>query len=90
MTHDAQALVVRVDEEGSLNLRDLLMTLWRRKLVIMGTTLIITGFATLWVNQITKLYVAEASVVIEPPQTNVIDIESVAPGLSTDWFTQET
>ena len=90
MTHDAQALVVRVDEEGSLNLRDLLMTIWRRKLVIMGTTLIITGFATLWVNQITKLYVAEASVVIEPPQTNVIDIESVAPGLSTDWFTQET
>ena len=90
MTHDAQALGVRVDEEGSLNLRDLLMTLWRRKLVIMGTTLIITGFATLWVNQITKLYVAEASVVIEPPQTNVIDIESVTPGLTTDWFTQET
>ncbi|MFP6732148.1 MAG: polysaccharide biosynthesis tyrosine autokinase, partial [Alphaproteobacteria bacterium] len=71
-------------------MRDLLMTLWRRKLVIMGTALIITGFAVLMVMQIVPLYIAEASLVIEPPQTNVIDIESVTPGLSTDWFTQET
>ena len=79
-----------MEEEGSLNLRDLLMTFWRRKLVIMGTSLIITGFAVLVVMQIVPLYVSQASIVIEPPRTNVIDIESVSPGLSTDWFTQET
>lgn len=90
MSHDVQALSTTVEEEGSLNMRDLLMTLWRRKLVIMGTALIITGFAVLMVMQIVPLYIAEASLVIEPPQTNVIDIESVTPGLSTDWFTQET
>jgi len=90
MLHDVQALSTTVEEEGSLNMRDLLMTLWRRKLVIMGTALIITGFAVLMVMQIVPLYIAEASLVIEPPQTNVIDIESVTPGLSTDWFTQET
>ena len=90
MTHDTQALGIGVDEEGSLNLRDLLMTLWRHKLVIMGTSLIVTGFAVLVVMQIVPLYIAEVSVVIESPQTNVIDIESVTPGLATDWFTQET
>ena len=90
MSYDTQVLGASIEEEGSLSLRDLLMTLWRRKLVIMGTTLIVTGFAVLTVMQIVPLYVAQASVVIEPPQTNVIDIESVAPGLATDWFTQET
>ena len=79
-----------VDREESINLRDLLMTLWRRKMVIMGTALIVTGFTVLVVMQIVPLYVAEASVVVEPPRINVVDIESVAPGLSTDWFTQET
>ncbi len=90
MSQDVQVLGAAMEEEGSLNLRDLLMTLWRRKLVIMGTSLIVTGFAVLMVMQIVPLYIAEASVVIEPPRTNVIDIESVSPGLSTDWFTQET
>lgn len=90
MSQDLQVLSAAIEEEGSLDLRDLLMTLWRRKLVIMGTSLIVTGFAVLVVMQIVPLYIAEASVVIEPPRTNVIDIESVSPGLSTDWFTQET
>ncbi len=81
---------VDFDREESIDLRGLLMTLWRRKMVIMGTALIVTGFAVLMVIQIVPLYVAEASLVVEPPRTNVIDIESVAPGLSTDWFTQET
>ena len=90
MAQDVQVLSAAVEEEESLTLRDLLMTLWRRKLVIMGTSLIITGFAVLVVMQIVPLYIAQTSIVIESPQTNVIDIESVAPGLSTDWFTQET
>ena len=79
-----------MDSEESISLRELLMTMWRRKMVIMGTSLIVTGFAVLVVIQIVPLYIAQASLVIEPPQTNVVDIESVSPGLSTDWFTQET
>ena len=96
MAYDVPVLVERpagpagLDPEESINLRDLLLTLWRRKLVIMGTSLIITGFAVLVVMQMVPLYIAEASIVIEPPQTNIVDIESVSPGLSTDWFTQET
>ena len=95
MVHEIDTVAGRpigidVDREESINLRDLLMTLWRRKLVIMGTALIVTGFTVLVVMQIVPLYIAEASVVVEPPRTNVVDIESVAPGLSTDWFTQET
>ena len=90
MSQDLQVLSAGMEEEGSLTLRDILMTLWRRKLVIMGTSLIVTGFAVLTVIQIVPLYIAQASLVIESPQTNIIDIESVTPGLSNDWFTQET
>lgn len=77
-------------DEDALNLRALFMTLWRRKMVVIGTALIFTSISVLVVNQLVSLYVAEAQVVVEPPRTNVVDIESVAPGLSTDWFTQET
>ncbi len=77
-------------DEDALNLRALFMTLWRRKMVVIGTALIFTSISVLVVNQLVPLYVAEAQVVVEPPRTNVVDIESVAPGLATDWFTQET
>ena len=77
-------------DEDALDLRALFMTLWRRKMVVIGTALIFTSISVLVVNQLVPLYVAEAQVVVEPPRTNVVDIESVAPGLSTDWFTQET
>ena len=95
MVHDIDTAAERpmgvgLDRDESIDLRGLLMTLWRRKMVIMGTALIVTGFTVLVVIQIVPLYVAQASVVVEPPRTNVVDIESVAPGLSTDWFTQET
>ena len=90
MSQEVQIIGGALEEEESFNVRDFLMTLWRRKLVIMGTSLIITGFAVLVVMQIVPLYVAEASLVIETPQTNVVDIESVTPGLTSDWFTQET
>ena len=83
-------VAVGAETDESFNLRDLLMALWRRKLVIMGTALIVTGFTVLVVMQIVPLFVAQASIVVEPPRTNIVDIESVAPGLSTDWFTQET
>lgn len=90
MSNELQALGTVMEDGPSLSLRDIFMTLWRRKLVFVGTALIGTGFAVLVVNQIIPLYIAEVSVVIEPPRTNIIDIDSVAQGLSTDWFTQET
>ena len=72
------------DHDESINLRDLLMTLWRRKMVIMGTALIITGFTVLVVMQIVPLYVAQATLVVEPPRTNVVDIESRAEQFTLD------
>ena len=57
MAQDLQVLSAGMEEEGSLTLRDLLMTLWRRKLVIMGTSLIVTGFAVLVVMQTVPLYI---------------------------------
>lgn len=77
-------------ESDAIDLRALFLTLWRRKLVILGTALIVTGTAVLVVMQMVPRYVAEARIVVEPPRTNVVDIESVAQSLSTDWLTNQT
>ena len=95
MTPRSQSLIhhegpAALDGDDAINLRQILNTLWRRKIVVMGTTLVATSVALLVVMRLTPLYVAEAEVVVEPPQTNILDIKSVAPGLSTDWQTNET
>ena len=52
--------------------------------------IIATGFATLYANRLQPLYSAEAVIVLEGSRSNVVNIESVAQGLSTDWRTNET
>lgn len=83
------AIGLRTDPEA-LDLRRLLGILWRRKLAIVSTVFSITALAVLYVMQLIPLYVATAQVVIDPPRANVVDIETVAPGLSSDWFTNQT
>ncbi len=83
------AVPISESDEG-LNLRALFMTLWRRKTVVIGTALICTSISVLVVNQLVPMYTAEAEIVVEPPRTNVVDIETVAPSLTTDWLTNET
>ncbi|MFQ5783672.1 MAG: GumC family protein [Alphaproteobacteria bacterium] len=78
------------DDAEAVDLRRLLNTLWRRKMIVMGTTLVLTSIALLIVMQLTPLYVAETEIVVQPPDTNVIDIEKVAQGLSTDFYTNDT
>ena len=92
MTTGPSALGARdaFDGDDTVNLRQLLTTLWRRKAIVMGTTLVITSITVLVVMQLTPLYIATAEVVVEPPRTNVIDIKSVAQSLRPDWQTNET
>lgn len=70
-----------------LDLQQLLRTLWRRKMVIVSTVVLLTTLVTLVVLQLTPRYTATANVMLETRQNKVVDIESVMSGMSADMTT---
>ncbi len=77
-------------EEEQLDLAYLLGVLRRRKYLIAGIMFLVTSFTALFVTQITPLYEAEALLVLEENQQNVLNIDAVTQGLRTDYYTNET
>ena len=72
-------------EDGSeIDLRDLLRVLWRRKTAIAGTVILLTALAAVVLFQIAPRYTSTALVMIDPRETNVVDIEAVVSGLPGD------
>lgn len=67
-----------------LPLRELLAILRRRRRVIFGLTAIATTLATLIGLQVPRTYTATAQVMIEPRESQILDIEKVAPGLPAE------
>jgi len=63
-----------------IDLRQVLLTLWRRKWVIFGSVMLITTLATLTVFQMTPKYTASAKVMLDTRRNQVVDIESVLSG----------
>lgn len=78
------------DDESALNLKALFEVLLRRKVLIAAVVVFITAVAAVYVNQLTPLYSADADIIVESGKQNVVDIDSVAQGLSNDYYTQET
>ncbi len=66
---------------GEVDLRVLIRMIWRRKGVIFGTVVLLTTLAALVVFQLTPRYSANAVVMIEPRQSQVVDLEAVIEGL---------
>ncbi len=77
-------------EGDELDLVYLLGVLRRRKYLIAGIVFLITSFTALFVSQITPLYRAEALLVLEENQSNVLNIDAVTRGMRTDYYTNET
>jgi succinoglycan biosynthesis transport protein ExoP len=77
------------DEEG-FDLRRVFGAIRRRKILIAGLMIVATALATLYANQLQPLYSADTVIVIEGSRNNVINIETVAQGLPSDWRTNET
>ena len=69
------------------DLRELLRKLWRRKLAVLGTVVTVTTLATIVLFQLTPRYTASAAVMIEPRETQVVDIQAVMSGLPGDLAT---
>lgn len=67
-----------------IDIRELFRTIWRRRAVILGTTLFVTSLALLVTLQLTPRYTASALLTLQTRKEAVVDIQAVMSGLSTD------
>lgn len=72
------------DPFEEIDLRELFRKLWRRKGLIFGTMMLLTVLAIIVLFQIAPLYTAQTYVLIEPRESNVVDLEAVLAGLGSD------
>lgn len=82
--------VPRIAEERPFDPRRIIGALMRRKLMIVGIMLAGLGLSFVYTSQLTPLYSAHVTVLIEGSRRNVVDIETVAQGLTPDYYTNET
>jgi len=73
-----------MEEDDVIDIRALLITLWRRKWVIINTTIFLVVLAVIIVVQLTPRYTAESLLAIESRKNSVVDLEAVMSGLGTD------
>ncbi|MDJ0950967.1 MAG: polysaccharide biosynthesis tyrosine autokinase [Alphaproteobacteria bacterium] len=66
---------------SEIDLREILRKLWRRRRIIIGTVTLLTALSVLVSFQLTPLYKATALVMLEPRESQVIEIDSVLSGL---------
>jgi capsular exopolysaccharide synthesis family protein len=69
---------------GELDLRALILTLWRRKWLIVGCTSLILVVTALTLMQVTPQYSATVSIMMNTRENRVVDVESVLSGLPAD------
>ena len=67
-------------EREGIDLRASLSVLWRRKVIIIGCAAIVMGLATTYIHQLTPLYTAQASLMLDQQKLQLVDIKSVLSG----------
>ncbi|NRB01807.1 MAG: polysaccharide biosynthesis tyrosine autokinase [Rhodobacteraceae bacterium] len=88
---DAKMVAAPDVEDGEIDLLALIRTLWRGKLYIL-TSMLLAVLLALTVVQvaIVPMFRAEATLAIEARESQVIDVESVLSGVSSDTFSLNT
>jgi polysaccharide biosynthesis transport protein len=71
-------------QDGEVDIKEVLRVLWRQNAVIFGSTVIGAVLAVLVTFQIAPVYTATTSVMIDPRKTNVVNLDSVVSGITTD------
>jgi succinoglycan biosynthesis transport protein ExoP len=91
-THYLEAPDTRGTQGGGLPLGELLAVLRRRRRLIFGMVLLLTGVATMTGLRMTPTYTATALVLLQPqPKENrIVDVGQVAQGLAADAATLES
>lgn len=82
--HDASPTNDTVDLLG------LFRVLWRRKLLVGSLVLLGTVGAYLYGKNLTPEYTAKSAVLIEPPKSQIIDVQAMMSGLTPDGATMAT
>lgn len=77
-------------QESEIDLRELARKLWRRKNVLIAVTVLGTLTAQLAVLQMPLQYTAQSSVMVDPRENTVVDVEAVLSGLPADQETIES
>jgi succinoglycan biosynthesis transport protein ExoP len=80
----------RLSRARGVDLRHVLRLLWRRKMLLVATSFIVTTLAVLGVMQATPLYVAESEIVIERQRERTLDFQEVLQGGNFDFYTTST
>lgn len=81
----------QVADNGEINLSEIIGTLWRGKLIILGAGLFGALFAIYYAFFVAvPVYTASTTVALESRQEQIVDIESVMTGLSGDQATINT
>ena len=77
-------------QESGIEIKDLLAILRRRIWLIASTVILLTTLAILAGLQITPKYTASAMIMLDPRQSNVVDLNAVIQGLGTDDSTVQS
>jgi len=75
------------EPDPEVDLRQLIRALWRRKATIAATVIVMTALSAVVLYQIEPRYRSEALVMIDPRETQFVDIEAVMSGLPRDLET---
>ena len=67
-----------------ITIADIFQKLWRQKVWIFGTIVVVTFFSWIVIQQLTPLYTASTQVMIGAREEKVIDVERVLAGISPD------
>lgn len=71
-------------DDDEIDIRSLLLVLWRRKWVIVNTAVFLVILSAIVVFQLTPRYTAQAMLAIETRKNSVVDLEAVMSGVGTD------
>jgi len=76
--------------EPPFDLRKIYSIIRRRLAVILGLTIFGSLLAVIYALQLTPLYTATATVLVDPRKTNIIESEAVLSGIGSDWTAVES
>ena len=76
--------------DDGLSLSELLNVLRRRRRAIIAVVILVTALVTLYGVALEPTYTATATVVVEPGASQIVELEEVQPGLSTDPASLDT
>jgi succinoglycan biosynthesis transport protein ExoP len=77
----AEPAPLRAEVPGEVSIKSLLVTLWRRRWVMVLSQFVVVGLAVVWASQIVPTYVATSLVVLNSRQPQVLRVDPAAPGL---------